>query len=118
MIRGRSAERRAERHLLDQGLDLLERNYRCRSGEIDLIVRDGETLVVVEVRERRDSTHGSAVESITAAKRRRIISATRHYLARRGDADGSPLRFDVIGIDGDGRIDWIRSAFEVDGSAA
>lgn len=106
---GAAAEQRAADHLARRGLKLVERNYRCRGGEIDLIMQDGATLVFVEVRARAPSRFGGAAESITRTKQARVILAARHYLARHGlDA---PCRFDVVLLDG-GECAWIRSAFE------
>lgn len=108
---GANAERLAERFLLAQGLALLERNYRCRFGEIDLVMRDRETLVFVEVRLRSHSGYGGAAGSITAAKRERLLRAARHYLAR--EPRTPACRFDAILLDGtrEPRIEWIRDAF-------
>jgi putative endonuclease len=89
---------------------LLERNFRCRSGEIDLIMRDGTTLVFIEVRMRRQSRFGSAAESINASKLRRIRSAAALWLRITHCCD--PVRLDVITLDGEdcdtARIAWIR----------
>jgi putative endonuclease len=108
---GRGAEDAAAAHLEARGLKLLARNYRCRFGEIDLVMRDGDTVVFVEVRARRSSAYGGAAASITAAKREKLIAAARHYLSGR-----SPLpacRFDAVLIEGEPpRIEWLRSAFE------
>ncbi|MES9901228.1 MAG: YraN family protein [Sedimenticola sp.] len=111
---GDDAEAQAKSHLESAGLQTVERNYRCRRGEIDLIMRHGSTLVFVEVRYRKNSTFGSAVESITATKRRRIITAASHYLAVTRLSD-SPCRFDVVAITGEQRqqIDWIQDAFQL-----
>lgn len=106
---GEEAERRAAEYLAGRGLRLVERNFHCRGGEIDLIMRDGVVVVFVEVRARSASRFGGAAESITSVKQARIILAARHYLAREGlDA---PCRFDALLLDGD-RLDWIRGAFE------
>ncbi len=105
---GALAEEQAARFLTDRGLKVLARNYRCRGGEIDLVCRDGATLVFVEVRLRTSRSFGGAAASITPAKQRRIALAANHYLA------GKPLpgcRFDAVLLDGE-RIDWIRNAFE------
>ena len=109
--RGEDGEAIAAQFLERRGLRLIERNYRCRYGEIDLVVRDGATLVFVEVRQRTGSGFGGAAESITAAKRRRLLAAARHYLARHDTAP--PCRFDALLLGGgpDPRIDWIRDAF-------
>ena len=91
------------------GLTLLERNWRCRLGEIDLIAEERGTLVFAEVRMRRPSLFGGAAESVTAAKRARIIAAARLYLTRRPE---SACRFDVLLVEGAPRhVQWIRNAF-------
>jgi putative endonuclease len=74
------------------------RNYRCRVGEIDVVARDGATLVFVEVKERRSDSHGTAVEAVTARKRGRVVRAARIYAAAAGLSE-SPVRFDVVAID-------------------
>jgi putative endonuclease len=106
---GAEAEQRAAEYLAHRGLAMVARNYRCRGGEIDLVMRDGPVLVFVEVRARSVSRFGGAAESITMRKQARVILAARHYLARHGlDV---PCRFDALLLDGD-RMEWIRSAFE------
>ena len=91
------------------GLRILERNWRCRLGEIDLIADEDGTLVFAEVRMRSPGKFGGAAESITAAKRARLVAAARLYLARRPEA---PCRFDVLLVDGEPpRVEWIRAAF-------
>jgi putative endonuclease len=92
------------------GLRVLARNWRCRHGEIDLVAEEGATLVFAEVRYRRDERYGGAAESVTAAKRSRLVAAARFYLMRRPEAD---CRFDVLLLDSleAGRIKWIRNAF-------
>lgn len=108
--RGEAAESLAAAFLRAQGLVVTHRNYRCRFGEIDLVARDGATLVFVEVRQRRSDTFGGAAESITRRKRMRLIAAARHYLARcRGTP---PCRFDAVLLRGEPpRIEWLRDAF-------
>ena len=108
---GNAAEDCALAWLTARGLTLVERNHRCRQGEIDLIMRDGETLVFVEVRLRGSGAFGGAAASIDAHKQRRIIAAARHFLAGRAE---TPCRFDCVLLD---RIDaagieWLRGAFE------
>lgn len=106
---GAEAERRAADYLVHRGLVMVTRNYRCRGGEIDLVMRDGPTLVFVEVRARSKSRFGGAADSITTRKQARVILAARHYLARHGlDV---PCRFDALLLDGD-RLEWIKSAFD------
>jgi putative endonuclease len=112
---GRLAEDLAARFLEKRGLRVLRRNYRCRGGEIDLIARDGKTLVFVEVRLRRNTNYGGAGASITPAKQRRIILAARHYLAEH-DASDVDCRFDCILLSAtsEHQIDWLRDAFSAD----
>jgi len=92
------------------GLTILARNWRCRHGEIDLIADERGTLVFAEVRYRGDARFGGAAESITQAKRARIVAAANLYLAGRPQAD---CRFDVLLLDAlqASRIRWIRNAF-------
>jgi putative endonuclease len=92
------------------GLRVLARNWRCRHGEIDLIAEERGTLVFAEVRFRQDARFGGAAESITAAKRARLVAAAQLYLAGRPQAD---CRFDVLLLDGLelGCVQWIRNAF-------
>ena len=91
------------------GLVLVERNWRCRLGEIDLIAEERGVLVFAEVRMRRAFGYGGAGESVTAAKRARLVAAARLYLTRRPQAQ---CRFDVFLVDGPaGDIKWIRDAF-------
>lgn len=107
---GGAAEETAAAFLAGQGLAILARNYRTRLGEIDLIARDGEALVFVEVRLRSDAAWGGALGSITARKRRRIAAAARHYLMRFRRMP--PCRFDVVALDG-ASPQWVRGAFDV-----
>ena len=106
---GQIAEDRAARFLELQKLPVIARNHRCRGGEIDLVCRDGRTLIFVEVRSRKNGDFGGAAASITIAKQRRIALAARHYLAATGRS-GRDCRFDCVLIDGE-RIEWIRNAF-------
>jgi len=108
--RGEQAENRAEKFLTGKGFTTVVRNYRCKSGEIDLIMEDGDTLVMVEVRYRKNDTFGSALESITPRKQARIIAAAGHYLATQHI--DRPVRFDVIGISGNNTLNWVHNAFQ------
>lgn len=107
---GLDGERQAERFLLAQGLELITRNYRCRHGEIDLVMRQGATLVFVEVRRRSRSDFGGAAASVDLRKQRRLIAAARHYLAWLGK-EPPPCRFDVVAIEGGDRPQWLPDAF-------
>src|SRR5215813_7945273 len=107
--RGMQYEEEALRFLRREGLRLEERNYTCRLGEIDLVMRDGATLVFVEVRMRRNHSFGAAAESITPRKRARLLAAARHYLAGRR---AMPMcRFDAVLINNKGTPEWIKDAF-------
>lgn len=112
---GQLAEDRAQAMLTANGLRVLARNFRCKGGEIDLIMRDGDSLVFVEVRYRRSSNFGGALSSVDQRKRQRLIHAAQVYLAT--NPWEGPCRFDVVGFDGqtdnaDGRA-WVRDAFGI-----
>ena len=104
---GQRGEQRALAYLLGQGLALVEANFCCSGGEIDLVMREGDALVFVEVRERSSVSHGGAAASITHAKRRRIVCAAQVYLQR--FARLPACRIDVVAIDG-GDIEWLQDA--------
>jgi putative endonuclease len=113
--RGRLAEEHAATWLAAHGLKILARNVRCRGGEVDLVCLEGGTLVFVEVRLRTNPCFGSAAESITAAKRQRIILAAKWWLLRAGRAHQNRLcRFDAVlyGSEPFGEPEWIRGAFD------
>jgi putative endonuclease len=110
---GIAAEERAAQFLLASGLELLQRNYRCKMGELDLIARHGNTLIIAEVRMRSSARFGGAAASITWSKRRRIVRATRHLLARYPTLQKCAVRFDAVLIGGNGAdIEWIKGAFD------
>lgn len=94
-----------------RGWQVLKTNYRVRGGELDLVCRDGDMLVVVEVRFRSRRDYGGAAASVTAHKQRRIVLATRHLLAANPALAERPLRFDVVGVDANDTLDWIENAF-------
>jgi len=106
---GREAEGRAEAMLSAQGLTLVQRNYRCRGGEIDLIMRDRDHLVFVEVRYRSGARHGGALASVDRNKQRRLITAAQHYLMT--SSWTGPCRFDVVGLSASPTPQWVRDAF-------
>ena len=106
---GKDAEGRAVSLLTSHGLTLIARNYRCRGGEIDLVMRDSGHLVFVEVRYRSHAGFGGALASVNARKRERLIRAAQHYLVRYGWR--GPCRFDVVGFDRGHEGQWIRDAF-------
>jgi putative endonuclease len=108
-VEGDAAEQRALLFLQAQGLTLVERNFRCKGGEIDLVMRDGGSLVFVEVRKRADTRHGGAAASVTARKQARLIVAAQLFLQRYRMPPA--CRFDVIAIDGEA-MDWLKNAIE------
>ncbi|EQC03409.1 hypothetical protein K931_15449 [Aeromonas salmonicida subsp. pectinolytica 34mel] len=94
-----------------RGLQPVTRNYRCRGGEIDLIMRQGNTLVFVEVRYRAHTSHGGAASSVTRRKQHKIVLAARHYLTQHAINEASQAcRFDVIAFEDD-QPNWIQNAF-------
>jgi putative endonuclease len=118
-LQGDAAEALALRWLQQQGLVLVERNYRvargphAAGGEIDLVMRDRDgTLVFVEVRSRAGTAQGGAAASVTPSKQRSLVFAARHYLLRH--ASPPPCRFDVLAIDA-GQVSWHRAAFSAPG---
>jgi putative endonuclease len=113
MDAGSEAEDSALAYLKAAGLKLIHRNYRCKAGELDLVMLDGKTLVFVEVRYRSSGSYGGAAASVTYRKQRRIITAARHLLALRRDLRRYPARFDVVAISSFGGYDlrWIKGAF-------
>ncbi len=111
--RGEEAESLAARYLQRQGLRLITRNYRCRGGELDLVMDDGEQLVFVEVRFRSNPRFGGAAESIDRHKQARLITAARHYLQRHSVE--RPCRFDVVAIEPGllrPRLEWLKNVIE------
>jgi putative endonuclease len=112
---GHAFEQRACVELERAGLKLLARNYGTRHGELDLVMRDGNTVVFVEVRYRKSASHGDAATSVTAGKQSRLILAAQHWLAAHPQHAQRACRFDVISYDGpadDIRHEWLRNAFE------
>lgn len=110
---GENAENCACEFLKTQGLTLIKRNFRCPHGELDLIMQDGKTCVIVEVRYRKNDKFGTPVESVTKAKQNKLIAATQIYLESLQTQELLPIRFDVVGILGNGQLEWVKNAFEV-----
>jgi putative endonuclease len=111
---GAQAEQTAARYLQQQGLQLVQANYRCRMGEIDLILRDGDMLVFAEVRLRSRSDFGGAAASIDRHKQAKLIRAAQHYLSALPRIP--PCRFDAVllaSAEGKDGIEWIKNAFEL-----
>ncbi len=107
---GQSAEARAEAFLNAHGLKLVARNWRCRFGEIDLVMQDGPTLVFIEVRLRSRTDFGGAAASVTPGKQKKLLAAARQYLG--GLATLPPCRFDVVAFTGEAAPEWIKNAFD------
>jgi putative endonuclease len=114
---GRRGEALAAALLQARGLTIVERNFRCRAGEIDLVALDGPTVVFVEVRSRRGDRAGTPFESVDSRKQARITRVARQFLAVRGFAERD-VRFDVVGVRFDAEppaVEHLRGAFEVAG---
>jgi len=117
---GNQGEREAETFLSRSGLKLVQRNYRCRGGEIDLVMRDDDTehastevLVFIEVRLRGAGAHVNALDSVDGNKQRRLIMAARHFLMEHPQWSEHPCRFDVVALDpSQDRLVWVPAAFE------
>ena len=114
---GRHAEILARDHLTAQGLTEIARNFRCRMGEIDLVMQDGNCLVFVEVRFRNQNRYASAAGSVDQHKQRKIIRTAAAFLGRYSKYSDCTVRFDVVGLDQCGdqtSLSWIRDAFRPD----
>ena len=111
---GRFGEELAARHLQDAGLEILDRNWRCAEGEIDIVARDGDTLVVIEVKTRSGAAFGDPAEAVIAAKAARLRRLALRWLAANG-IGWSDLRFDVVTVlrrrEGDPLVRHLRGAF-------
>ena len=117
LTRGKRAEQQAERWLRRQGLRSVARNVRCRLGELDLIMMDGDILAIIEVKQRASAAFGGAAASVTRHKQRRIVAATRWWLSSHPDQSERVIRFDVLALDGPApqpQIHWINGAFDAE----
>lgn len=115
--RGADVEAAARARLIEAGLAPVAANARTRRGEIDLVMRDGDTLVFIEVRYRRSAAFGGGGASVDAGKRRRLVLAARQFLAAHRQYRDLPCRFDVVDASGDPaqpQLRWIRDAFRAD----
>jgi len=114
-LAGEQAETTALKFLISHGLKLIIQNYRVRCGEIDLIMKDNQTIVFVEVRYRKNSEFGSGAETVTYTKQKKLTKAALHYIQKNSKLSKHNFRFDVISISPKGnnfKIDWIDNAFE------
>jgi len=114
---GKSAEAAACHFLETKGLRLLEKNYHCFYGEIDLIMQDLDDVVFVEVRQRSSKDYGNALESITKPKIKKLVKAATHFLQKKHWLYTINSRFDIIAIQashGKTEVNWVKNAFWVD----
>jgi putative endonuclease len=112
---GKHWENAALSHLQKAGLELIERNFHCRFGEIDLILAERDAIVFVEVRYRGDSARGDGAATVGSAKQTKLVRAAQLWLQARPQFAARPCRFDVIGCAGAAQqpqFDWVRNAFE------
>lgn len=109
---GSAAEQAALEFLEARHLRLVRKNYCCRLGEIDLIMRDPNTLIFVEVRLRHDTSYGTGAETVTRSKMRKIINTAEHFLVKHPFLGNLDCRFDVVSMSDN--IDWIQNAFTLD----
>lgn len=111
LSKGVQAEEAAKEFLLSKGLTLVDQNFKAKCGEIDLIMTDGAIAVIVEVRYRRSASHGGALESIDANKQRKVVNCASLWWQHIGRYRFQHLQFDVIAMEGNNPIKWIRNAF-------
>ncbi|MCM1157597.1 MAG: YraN family protein [Bacteroidales bacterium] len=109
---GAKAERAVAEYLESRGFVILETNYRCRQGEIDLIAREQEYYVFIEVKYRNTAKYGMPQEAVGRAKQKRICNTAKYYLYRHQLGEFTPVRFDVAAIAGD-RITYVKNAFDM-----
>ena len=100
---GSAAESRAVQLLVRKGYRIVERNFRCHSGELDVVARDGDVLVFVEVRSRANADHGHATEAVDVRKQKQVARVAMHYIGLR-DPVFQRSRFDVVAITGDEEV--------------
>ncbi len=109
--KGQAAENLACEHLINHGLKLVERNFRCRQGEIDLIMEEKNNTVFVEVRYRSNTSFGGSAESVDYRKQKKVINAASLYLQQNPKRAAKAARFDVVAINGN-HLEWIKDAFQ------
>ena len=110
---GDAAEDAAAKHLAASGCRIVVRNARYRDGEVDLVARERDVLVFVEVRMRGSLRFGGAAASVNSLKQKRIARAAQHWLFDEYGERWPACRFDVVTVDGSGTIEWIRDAFQM-----
>jgi putative endonuclease len=115
--RGQAVEARVAAALSAAGLEIVARNVALAGGELDLVAREADTIVFVEVRSRRADLRGTPLETIDAVKQAKILRAATAWLVREGLWERVEVRFDVVGVtgEGEGALEWIRNAFDTNG---
>lgn len=113
--KGKLAEQHAQHYLEHQGLKIIDTNYHCAFGEIDLIMQDKNHLVFVEVRSRVPQGYGNALESVSRSKQLKIIKTAEHYLMTNENHQSQFCRFDIVTIENKNDINWYQNAFEIEG---
>lgn len=111
---GSTGERRAQQYLAERQLSLVTANYRCRYGEIDLIMRHDDCLVFVEVKQRKHARFGSPLEMVSLSKQTKLRRAAEHYIIKNAVSNHQAMRFDVVGIiagGSDETVEWVQNAF-------
>lgn len=114
---GRQAEDAAYRYLLDRGLRPVARNFRRRGGEIDIVMLDGDSLVFIEVRYRRNASFTPPALTVDAQKQRKLVRTAALFAAMHRSLSRCVMRFDVVAIERGNRVRWVRDAFRPDDSA-
>jgi len=113
--RGKATEEFAKQYLIQQGLNFIESNVHCRQGEIDLVMRDHDTLIFVEVKYRKNNSFGGAIAAVSQAKQNKIKHCVSFFLQKSNlNEYNTPCRFDVIALDGDitqPQVTWLKNAF-------
>lgn len=113
--RGQATEAFAQQYLIQQGLVFIDKNVHCRQGEIDLVMQDGDTLVFVEVKYRKNNHFGGAISAVSASKQKKIKHCVAFFLHKANlNEYNTPCRFDVIALDGDisqPQVTWLKNAF-------
>lgn len=107
---GAQKEQQVCAYLLSRGIEIIERNFRCRQGEIDIIGYDGEYLVFFEVKYRSSQNKGNAAEAVGYAKQKRICRVADYYRMLHHCMESTPIRFDVVAVDGE-KVTWLKDAF-------
>ncbi|WP_198266293.1 YraN family protein [sulfur-oxidizing endosymbiont of Gigantopelta aegis] len=115
--KGQQAELIAQKYLQTQGLSIIQSNFSCRLGEIDLIMQDNEFLVFIEVRYRKKTHYGHPLETINFAKQQKIIKTIQYFLLNKPQYNNVPYRVDALAIHsqtptGQEHIDWVKNAIQ------